>query len=207
MFSLICIWINGWINNRESGDLRRQRGHYDVNVMVWPRIPYHVSTHWGGDKRADISQTTFSNVFSYMKIYEFRWIFHWFVPQYSIMAWCRSGDKLLSESMMENLLTHICVTRPQWVKWMPVSMPGNRFTDTDTLLSQHGKVITCPVNCGVNYLPIPILRRLHCWSLEMDKQFHPTIGYECNYLPMRGLSMWVKWCQFGNIWLHFISPC
>ena len=28
MFSLI--WINGWVNNREAGDLRR---HYDVNVM------------------------------------------------------------------------------------------------------------------------------------------------------------------------------
>ena len=30
---LICIWINGWVNNREAGDLRRYRGHYDVNVM------------------------------------------------------------------------------------------------------------------------------------------------------------------------------
>ena len=28
-------WINGWINNREAGDLRRQRGHYDVIVMIW----------------------------------------------------------------------------------------------------------------------------------------------------------------------------
>ena len=32
------------------------------------------------------------------------------------MAWRRSGDKPLSEPMMVNLLTHICVTRPQWVK-------------------------------------------------------------------------------------------
>ena len=23
MFSLICVWINGWVNNREAGDLRR----------------------------------------------------------------------------------------------------------------------------------------------------------------------------------------
>ena len=35
MFSLICIWINGWENNREAGDLRRYRSHYDVTVM-WP---------------------------------------------------------------------------------------------------------------------------------------------------------------------------
>ena len=33
MFSLICAWINGWINNREAGDLGRHRGHYDVTVM------------------------------------------------------------------------------------------------------------------------------------------------------------------------------
>ena len=32
-----------------------------------------------------------------------------------IMAWRRSGDKPLSEPMMVCLLTHICVTRPQWV--------------------------------------------------------------------------------------------
>ena len=33
MFSLICVWINGWVNNRVAGDLRRHRGHYDVSVM------------------------------------------------------------------------------------------------------------------------------------------------------------------------------
>ena len=30
MFSLICVWINGWVNN---GELRRYRAHYDVTVM------------------------------------------------------------------------------------------------------------------------------------------------------------------------------
>ena len=34
MFSLICVWINDWTNNREAGDLRRYRGHYDVTVMT-----------------------------------------------------------------------------------------------------------------------------------------------------------------------------
>ena len=33
-----------------------------------------------------------------------------------IMAWRRSGDKPLFEAMVFSLLTHICVTRPQWVK-------------------------------------------------------------------------------------------
>ena len=33
MFTLICARIIGWVNNREAGDLRRYRAHYDVIVM------------------------------------------------------------------------------------------------------------------------------------------------------------------------------
>ena len=33
MFSLICALINGCVNNRETGDPRRHRAHYDVIVM------------------------------------------------------------------------------------------------------------------------------------------------------------------------------
>ena len=33
-----------------------------------------------------------------------------------IMAWRRPGDKPLSESMLVRSLTHMCITRPQWVK-------------------------------------------------------------------------------------------
>ena len=36
MFSLIWIWIKGWVKNREAGDLRRYRTHYDVTVMKRP---------------------------------------------------------------------------------------------------------------------------------------------------------------------------
>ena len=33
MFSFICAWTNGWANNREAGDLRRYRAHYDPAIM------------------------------------------------------------------------------------------------------------------------------------------------------------------------------
>ena len=33
MSSLVCTWINGWVNIREAGDLRRHCAHYDVIVM------------------------------------------------------------------------------------------------------------------------------------------------------------------------------
>ena len=34
LFSLICAWTNGWVNNRDGGDLRRHCAHYDVTVMT-----------------------------------------------------------------------------------------------------------------------------------------------------------------------------
>ena len=33
IFSLICVWINGWVNTREAGDLICYCAHYDVSVM------------------------------------------------------------------------------------------------------------------------------------------------------------------------------
>ena len=38
MFSLICAWINGWVNNQGAGDLKRHRAHYDVSVMRSARM-------------------------------------------------------------------------------------------------------------------------------------------------------------------------
>ena len=38
MFSLISVWINDWVNNRDAGDLRRYHAHYDVIVMLGPLI-------------------------------------------------------------------------------------------------------------------------------------------------------------------------
>ena len=32
--SLICAWINGWVNNRNAGDLRRNRANYNIIVTV-----------------------------------------------------------------------------------------------------------------------------------------------------------------------------
>ena len=36
-----------------------------------------------------------------------------------VMAWRQPGNKPLTEPMVVTLLTHICVTRPQWVNWTP----------------------------------------------------------------------------------------
>ena len=48
MFSLNCVWIHGWVNTREAGDLRRYRAHYDVTVMSEYYHSGSCSTwHWG----------------------------------------------------------------------------------------------------------------------------------------------------------------
>ena len=82
-------------------------------------------THWGHNKMTASFLTTilkaiFLNENAYISIK----IWLKFVPQVrinttpalvQIMAWHRPGDKPLFEPMI-NLLTHICVTRTQWIK-------------------------------------------------------------------------------------------
>ena len=55
---LICVWINGWVNNREAGDFRRYRAHYDVTVM-WSKKQSHKTLphniwYWLGGSTAHI---------------------------------------------------------------------------------------------------------------------------------------------------------
>ena len=44
VFSLICGCTNDWVNNREAGDLKRHRTHYDVTAMVLIRQIRHMSS-------------------------------------------------------------------------------------------------------------------------------------------------------------------
>ena len=45
MFSMICVWINGWVNNGEAGDLICHRAHYDVTVMII-KHPENTGKYW-----------------------------------------------------------------------------------------------------------------------------------------------------------------
>ena len=109
------------------------------NQTDHPYLQYkylRICTHWGRYKMAAIFQTTFSNEFSWMKMYEYRLqISLKFVPQgpinnipalVQIMAWRRPGDKPLSGPMMVRLPMHICITRPQWVKYQNIQVIQGR---------------------------------------------------------------------------------
>ena len=47
MLSLICVWINGWVNNSEAGDLRRHRPLWRHRNGVSPWKPMEVISHMG----------------------------------------------------------------------------------------------------------------------------------------------------------------
>ena len=54
-----------------------------------------------------------------IRMYGFRLKFHWnLILVDQAMLWRRPSDKPLSELMMIRLLTHICIARPQWVKYI-----------------------------------------------------------------------------------------
>ena len=90
------------------------------------------------------------NIFKFIFLKENVWILPKisleFVPNHiptlvQLMAWRRPGDKPLSGSMMISLLMHICITRPQWIKWK--------------LFLQFWTFVW-----GIPWLPVD---SLHCW--------------------------------------------
>ena len=82
-------------------------------------------THGVRDKMASIPQTKLSKAFSGKKMlgvsikislkFVSKCPINNILPLVQIMAWCRPGEKPLSEPMMIILLTNVCVTRPQVV--------------------------------------------------------------------------------------------
>ena len=66
IFSLICAWRNGWANNRDAGDSRRHRVHYNVTVMetsngLFPHKRLHVRRICGLWLQKYVSRALISN--------------------------------------------------------------------------------------------------------------------------------------------------
>ena len=85
-------------------------------------------THWARDKMAVIFQTTFLTAFPWMEMFEFRLKFHinlFLMVQLIILQhWFRKwpgADQATSHFLNQwwpTLVTHICVSRSQWLKGM-----------------------------------------------------------------------------------------
>ena len=130
-------WTNSDFSLVRLSDIHLRASSLEIpqsstNKMIWKikYLKYHSNvprvnelTHWGRDKKiATTSQRTFSIAFSWMKMHDFRSRFHLSFSQLPILAlaqmlaWRRPGDKLSSKPMVVSLPTHICITRPKWVK-------------------------------------------------------------------------------------------
>ena len=144
-------------------------------------------THWGRDKMPAVSQTAFSNGFSWMKIFQFRLQFHWSlfpkgpinnIPALvQIMAWRRPGDKPLSEPMKVSLPTRLLrrvlndLGDGFDTSWTSLGHPGRTWVPFSQYIS-HWVVINCFILWG--------------WSLIYDRepvkchmrQFEISIGID-----------------------------
>ena len=56
VFYLIRAWTNGWANNRDAGDLRRYRAHYDVTLMFTGAVTRLLQCRWIMIIRGNIGQ-------------------------------------------------------------------------------------------------------------------------------------------------------
>ena len=77
IFSLICAWTNGLANNRDAGDLRRHRAHYDVTLMI---IPAAAVAHWS---------TRLSSAI----------IFHYMAMGFHYLMWNMSNEYILRNTL------------------------------------------------------------------------------------------------------------
>ena len=96
MFSLICDWINGRINNREAGDIKRHQTHYDVIVMQYDNFQ---CSKWRKYHQNDISVSVNGTRVRYRETDEVKW----FCVSKSLdtMGW----------------ITWIITVTPYWAQW------------------------------------------------------------------------------------------
>ena len=99
MFSLICAWINAWVNNRETGDLRCHHAHYDVIVM----LHWHISSF----VLVDLFDTIFMRVSNiipqlFLSDTQNRIIWQRFRILLSINPWCAGTE--LSRFSLVNIM-------------------------------------------------------------------------------------------------------
>ena len=106
---------------------------HTILMWFWPTLhmSFRINTLRPRQNGRHLADDVFQCTFLYENVWISLKVSLKFVPEVpinnipalvQIMAWCRSGDKPLSESMMVSLMTHTCVTRPQWVKSLALTV-------------------------------------------------------------------------------------
>ena len=101
-----------------------------------------------------------------------------------IMAWRRPGDKPLSEPMMVSKLTHICVTRPQWVNirgldaciYQSPPLPVEHRSMTISVKQCEAGLITEDRVPPVHEVPLSVHSPRHMVAMPMIQSQSGTLG-------------------------------
>ena len=133
-------------------------------------------THWSRDKIATISQTTSSNAFSWMKMYEFLLRFHWSLfLRFELKRYSSIGP----DNGLAPTRRRICVTQPQWVDG-PLSS-----------ICQH-------IDIFQNYIFFPLWKQSVSirfeWQLASMWQHDDVIEWKlfpCYWPFVRGFHRWI----------------
>ena len=127
------------------------------------------------------------------------------------MAWRRPGDKPLSDPLMVSVLTHICVTRPQWVKSL-----GQRDAYTHHQLRPSLVQIMALYQFGTKPLSEPMLHHCKVNPSEQTsvkiysklKHFHSTKciwKYRLEYLSHFVLASMCWWAHKLLLLIIFVT--
>ena len=126
MLSSTRVQVLVWFHETKKHYLNQclQSSYDAMTTEYMASLSHNELTHWGWDKIAAISQTTFSNAFSWMKMHEFCLRFHqslflrfkltkfqhWFIQW---LGTRQATSHYLNQGWL--VYRHMCVTQPQWV--------------------------------------------------------------------------------------------
>ena len=122
---VLCLFQNSPMSPDKDFGILKYSYHYNFVHPIIDHSRFRVNTLRPRQNGCHFPDDSFRCIFLNENVWIYSKFSLKFVPKGSfnniptlvqIMAWRRPGDKPLSESAMVSLLTHICVTRPQWVK-------------------------------------------------------------------------------------------
>ena len=146
--------MNGYFVNLPDGQ----------TLMLWPGCHFNINTLRLRQNGRHFADNLFKRIFLSENVWNSIKISPRFVPKCPIdnipalvqmMAWHRPGAKPLSETMMVRLPTHMCVTRPQWVKMASYTYRDSHYKDQTVsfiriLVRWHIYIESTP---DLNFLP------------------------------------------------------
>ena len=129
-----------------------------------------------------------------------------------ILSWRRPGNKPLSEPIMFSLLTHICVTRSQWVKqWLVMCVPF--------CFPRHVEIKPCKMNNDHQKFLLPLVvapRTISyanpvygvatiCHQVRWLRWGHPSLFHTATSLVIWYKMFCVRDISYRLIWMEFIN--